>query len=528
MSNILDRAIAYFAPGVALKREVTRKQLEAVRASGYGNYGASRKRKSLKDWKDGGGSAAEDIHENLSVLRTRSRDLYMGVPLATGALKSYRTNVIGSGLIPKPILDAETLHLTEGQKEALEKQISNEFYLWADSTACDAERLSTFYELQQLAFLSWLMSGDVFALLQTRKRPGTPYQTCILLVEADRVCTPGTYQDITIDEKIMGGVEVNEDGEVVAYHICKRHPLSYRGASINPNDFIKVEAYGKETGRRNILHVMSRERIGARRGVPMLAPVIEALKQIGRYTDAELTAAVVQGYQAILIETETASTEPPVGEVGEEDSQKDFLQQTEDKGEIKLGPGAILDLRPGEKAKPFNPSRPNSNFDNFLNAIAKQIGAALEEPPELLMKTFTASYSASRAALLEAWKSFSEWRDWMTEKFCQPIYEEWLAEAVAIGRVSAPGFFTDPMIRKAYCNAQWYGPTQGQLDPVKEVEAAELRVQYGFSTRAKEAMELTGTDFRDNIGQARRETEMMKQAGLVIEKPEIKDEEEQT
>lgn len=160
------------------------------------------------------------------------------------------------------------------------------------------------------------------------------------------------------------------------------------------------------------------------------------------------------------------------------------------------------------------PDDAESYFDGFVSSIAKQIGAALELPHELLMKQFTASYSASRAALLEAWKSFSQWRDWMVEKFCQPIYEEWLAEAVARGRVAAPGFFADPMLRKTYCAAQWYGPTQGQLDRVKEVEAANCRVRYGFSTRAREAMELTGTDFWDNIRTAKRENELMRDAGL--------------
>ena len=526
--NPLDRIIAAVSPETALKRECARRTLHRIQNSGYGNYGASLTKKELKGWNSAGGSATEDVQENLSTLRVRARDLYMGAPIATGALKTYRTNVVGSGLTPKPVIDAEALRITEEQADALEKQISREFNLWADSTACDAERMSTFYELQQMAFLNWLMSGDVFVLLQTKERAGTPYQTCIQLIEADRVCTPGNYLDISSDEKIVGGVEVNDKGEVVAYHICKRHPLSYRGTALDRENFVRVEAYGAVTGRRNVLHVMSRERIGARRGVPILAPVIEALKQLGRYTEAELDAAVVQGFQAMVIQQPIASAEVPLGEVGEagEESDAEFAQ-SQNKGEIKLGPGAIVDLAPGEEMKPFLPSRPNATFDGFVNAIAKQIGTALELPHELLLKQFTASYSASRAALLEAWKSFDQQRDWMTEKLCQPVYEEWLSEAVALGRIDAPGFFADPMIRKAYCAAQWYGPTQGQLDPVKEVEAAELRVRYGFSTRAREAMELTGTDIRDNLITAKRENELMEEAGFNMEpmKPIVTQEE---
>ena len=517
-----------YVPWSMVRREITRKNTGEARNSGYGNYGASRTKKELKGWKDTGGSATEDVHENLSTLRIRSRDLYMGVPIATGAIKGYRTNVIGSGLTPKPIIDAEALHISEAAADQLEKQISQEFSLWADSTACDAERFSSFYELQQMVFLNWLMSGDVFVLLQTKERTGTPYKTCIQLIEADRVCTPGNYLDITVDEKIVGGVEVNDSGEVVAYHICKKHPLSYFGTAAGPNDFVRVDAYGENTGRRNVLHVMVRERIGTRRGVPILAPVIESLKHIGRYTEAELEAAVVQGFQAMVIEKPVENPADPTGEVGEAwgQSADDVFLQNQEPGEIRLGPGAIVDLAPGEQMKQFNPSRPNANFDSFVNSVAKQIGAALEVPYELLMKQFTASYSASRAALLEGWKSFDQWRDWMVEKLCQPVYEEWLSEAVALGRINAPGFFVDPMLKKVYCRAQWYGPTQGQLDPVKEVQAAELRVRYGYSTRAKEAMELTGTDFRDNILTAARENELMDAAGLTREPVQIPTEKE--
>ena len=509
--NIFDRAVAAILPQTAVKRAAARRKLEIL-DSGYSNYGASHTKKGMIGWTYGGGSAKEDIQENLSTLRQRCRDLYMGVPLATGALKTCRTNVVGSGLKLKSQVDYEVLGMTEEAARELESKIEREFALWADSPACDLERLDNFYELQQLAFLNWLMSGDVIATLPITTRVNMPYDLRICLIEADRLSNPNG----TLDPHIVGGVETNDAGEVVAYHISKHHPLSY---DMTERGWTRVEAWGEKTGRRNVIHIMNRERIGQRRGVPFLAPVIEALKQLGRYTEAELVAAVVSGLFAILIEKESASSDGGFGEVVSPEDQVD----AGDENSIELAPGLIMDLNEGEKAHDVNPGRPNTAFDGFVVAICRQIGAALEIPYELLVKNFNASYSASRGALLEAWKMFKMYRTWLANDFCQPIYEEWFAEAVAKGRIPAPGFFSDPIRRKAFTGAEWNGPAQGLLNPVQEVTAAEKRVQNGFSTRGREAMEMNGSDYDRNIAQLKREEKALrevKQDGAGTEEPE--------
>lgn len=497
--NVLERAIAAVAPQTAMKRAAARRKLKII-DSGYGNYGASRTKKSLIGWIYGGGSAHEDIEENLCVLRERCRDLYMGVPLATGALKTCRTNVVGSGLRLKSQIDYEVLGVKEEEARSLESKIEREFALWADSPACDLERLDNFYELQQLAFLNWLMSGDVIATLPITKRVNMPYDLRICLIEADRLSNPNT----STNPHIIGGVETNDDGEVIAYHISSHHPLSCDMTKI---EWARVQAWGEKTGRRNVIHIMNRERIGQRRGVPFLAPVIEALKQLGRYTDAELVAAVVSGMFTVFIEKDSVSSDSVLSGIIPEEEQVD----AEDDTSIELAPGAIVDLNKGEKAHDMNPGRPNTAFDGFVVSICRQIGAALEIPYELLVKHFTASYSASRGALLEAWKMFRMYRTWLANDFCQPIYEEWFAEAVAKGRIPAPGFFADPIRRKAFLGAEWNGPAQGLLNPVQEVEAAEKRVQNGFSTRDREAMEMNGSDFYRNAAQLKREEKLLQE-----------------
>ena len=498
--NIIDRVVSAVSPTAALKRTAARKKLEILN-SGYSNYGANTYKKSMIGWQYAGGSAREDINDNLDVLRQRSRDIYMGVPLGTGAIKTMRTNVVGRGLMLKPTVDAVTLGITQEAAQQLNEQIQREWSLWADSPDCDMARLDNFYELQQLAFMGWLMSGDTLAVLPVKPRINQPYDLRIQLIEADRLSSPNGYD--TMSNQIVGGVEVDKDGEVIAYHFSKHHPLS---RATEPVEWVRVEAYGSRTGRRNVLHLMNRERIDQRRGVPFLAPVIEALKQLGRYTDAELVAAVVSGMFTVFIEKEENSEERAIGAAIPEEMQID----ADDENTLEMGPGAILDLAEGEKPNIANPGRPNANFDGFVTSICRQIGTALEIPYELLMKHFTASYSASRGALEEAWKSFKMYREWITNDFCQPIYEEWLSEAVAKGRINAPGFFSDPLRRKAFCKAQWNGPARGLLNPVQEVNAAEKRVANGFSTRANETMEMTGTDFYENCRQLEQEEKRLK------------------
>ena len=494
-AGILERIITNVAPRMALEREKARIKLDAIKNSGYSHHGANTHKKAVRDWDTEGGSPNEDINENLPLMRSRSMDLYIGGGnLATAAIKTTRTNSVGSGLMLKPSIDAEYLRMPEHEVEAWGKTVVREFEYFANSINCDRFRLNNFYELQQLAFISMLLSGDVFVLMPYRNRDGFLYDLRIQLVESHRIMTP---PDKAGRPNINQGVETRF-GEIVAYHVSNHFP----GSAHDNQTFRRIPVFGPATGRRNVLHLMESERPDQTRGVPFLAPVIESLRQIGRYVEAELSAAVVGGFFTAFIYTEIPENAP--GESIPEDEQLD----PHNKHTYEMGPGSIVSLAPGEKVKSESPGRPNVAFEGFVSYMAKYIGAALEIPYETLIKFFSASYSASRGALLEAWKMFRMRRKWFANDFCQPIYEEWLSEAVAKGRIHAPGFFDDPVIRAAYCKAEWHGPSPGQIDPSREARAAEARVQSGFSTREREAAEITGTDFNVNHRQRVKEETM--------------------
>jgi capsid protein len=186
------------------------------------------------------------------------------------------------------------------------------------------------------------------------------------------------------------------------------------------------------------------------------------------------------------------------------------------KTELELGTGAIVDLAPGEKPEFANPNRPNTAFDGFVMAMSRHIGVALELPVELLLKSFTASYSASRAALEMAWQMFRTKRSWLAWKFCQPVYEWVITEAVASGRLYAPGFFSDPVIRQAWLGSDWIGPSRIQLDPLKEASADLVDVNMGTKTLDQVIMERTGGSFEAKHAQRVKEHNARTAAGLTM------------
>ena len=498
--TVLDRVINHFDPARG-QRRLQARMTTSMATGGY--VGGSRSRRQTREWSTSSNDADGDLLPDISILRERCRDLIRNVPLATGAANTICTNVIGTGLKLQSRIDRDVLNLTEEEANKWEADAERLFRLWSESQECDMSRTLTFNGIQELAFRSAFENGDVFAILPHKKRKGVPFDLRVQLIEADRVCNDGGKADTSI---LSGGVERDTEGAPIKYHVMQQHPG--RVFKARSRQWKQIPAFGVKTGRRNIIHLYRMLRPGQTRGVPGLAPVIELFKQLSRYTDAETMAAVINSFFTVFVKTEDGdsglSPMEPTSDVGGSSSDED----------MKLGSGAIVDLAPGESIESADPKRPNTAFDPFVQALLRQIGVALELPFEILIKHFTSSYSAARASLLEAWKFFSARRQWMATNFCQPIYEAWLEEAITKKHIAAPGFFTNPLIRKAYSDSVWIGPARGMIDEFKEIKAAALRVEMGVSTLSEETAQLTGGDWDKKHTQRTKESKLRREAGL--------------
>lgn len=493
--------------GLILPQETLAQMIRSEIGASYNSV--RRDNKNTANWAVSMGSADADTLPHIDPLRWQARDLDRNNPLASGALDTIVDNVVGTGLRPQSAIDRAILGLSQDEASAWQTEAERFFYLWANSRDGDVTRYANFWEQQALVLINTMLSGDVFTIRRFKERRNSIFGTCTQLVEADRCQTPAEKQGA--DSRVFGGVEIDSDGEAQRYHFLKQHPgdgAIRTALSAGVNDYTTVDAYDAN-GVPLVLHHFARRRPDQRRGVSLLAPVMEQFKQLGRYTEAELTAAVVSGMFSVFIKTDLPTGSGLIpgtipGQVG--------ATQITPKGTnlTKMQSGMIMDLAPGEDVTFANPNRANQAFDPFTATILKHIGVGLGLPHEVLLKHFTASYSASRAAIMEAWKAFRRRRQWMVAGHCQPTYEWVISEAIARGYLKAPGFFDNPLRRAAWLGATWRGAPMGQLDPLKEAKAAKEWLSIpGAVTIQQTTAETFGTDYEDNLQQVRREREQI-------------------
>lgn len=520
--NLIDRAIAPFAPGFVASRMHARAQVEILArlpelsalspttnmtasADGSGDVNGGSSSGARRWWKPRARDARSDTLPYLRGDRAASRQLARTSPIAVGAINTNVDRVIGTGLALSADPNRQVLGWSAEQALAWKQLVQNEFSMWADSTECDIAQQLNFYQQQGLVLRAVLESGDAFTLMPDGPRtPTQPYALRLQVLEADRIGNPLGQVDTPT---VAGGVKTDANGAPIEFHVYNQHPGGFLPGAGSPLAGEWVKRIGR-SGRRRILQHFRKLRPDLPRGLPYLAPIIDSIKQIARYTEAEIMAAVITAYFTVFIETPTGNTAPVF------DGTTPPAAGTPN--EVGLGMGAVVGLAPGEKvSNTANPSRPNPNFGPFIDAVIKQMGMALGLPFELLIKQFNASYSASKAALLDAWVYFRNVRAWMAISFCQPVYETWLAEAVAIGRIPAPGFFADPLLRWAYTRASWPGDSMGSINPKDEVAAYSSAVDARLMTRERAEWELFGSDWNATFDTKKSEHDRLKAADLL-------------
>lgn len=446
-------------------------------------------------------------------LRARSSQLFNENLYARGLIRRLITNEINTGLTPESSPDEKIIGVGEGSLNDWTENVETRFGLWhKNPRVCDWKRKSTFGSIQRQIRREALVTGDVLVVL--RQSPTTKLPM-VQLISGNKVQTPmGGKHTIAKGHVVKHGVEFDRVGRLVAHWIKQDDNITSK----------RMPAFGEKSGRRiSWLVYGTDKRLDDIRGQPLLALVLQSLKEVDRYRDSTQRKAVINSIIAMSVEKtlDKMGTLPGQGGAVRKDSAtiNDGDGTTRTLNISKMIPGVTVDeMQVGEKLQMHGGQGTDLSFPLFEEAIIQAIAWAHEIPPEILRLAFSNNYSASQAAINEfkiylnrVWSDFGE-------TVCTPIYTEWLISETLSQKIVAPGLLqawripSQHDIFGAWICVDWYGSIKPSTDTLKQAKGSELNLKLGLTTHAREARNATGSKFTRNVKKLLTENELLAKA----------------
>ena len=483
--------------------------------------GASRTSRELASWAPAIISPDQQIIPNKELIDARAYDRVINDGYVMGADTMHRDNIVGAQFMLNSRPNWRALGLDEMWAEEFQTEVETKFSLWANSPNNwpDASRRNDLTELVRLAVGCFFSAGEVLMTAEWIRQAARPYSTAVQMVDVARLSNPNGESDTAT---LRGGVERNMYGEPIAYHLRYSHPSeAYPDL---PNYRWKRVAARKPWGRLQVIHIFEQMRPDQTRGVAAMVSVLKQMRMTQRFQDIVLQNAVVNATYAATIESEL----PPeavysqLGEGGTTEWAANFLSQiaaySGGSKNLHIDGVKIPHLYPGTKMKLQPAGQPGGVGSDFEQSLLRHIAAALGLSYEQFSRDYTqTNYSSARASMNETHKAMTAKKKLVADRTATAVFQLWFEEAWNKGHFeslprNAPDFY-DGLNREAYMQCAWIGASRGQIDELKETEAAILRINNGLSTYEKEAARL-GEDFRELFAQRAREKKMMDDLGI--------------
>lgn len=531
--NDENRVVLYGPDGVTPLAPSRRSRFSALNGGG-GHYtgpafdAADLYNQHMNAWQPFLWSADAELNMFRDRIVSRVRDIVRNDGWANGAITRVLDNAIGPHLRPIPKPDYRWLQEYTGitafdhiWAKDYARAIDAHWRTWTSDAGkwCDATRNQSFSQMMHTALRHKLIDGDsliVMKWLPDRVGYGKAhFATCVQLVDPDRLSNPQLRFDT---QALRGGVEVDNEGAAIAYHIREAH----QGDWFNAVKSVTWDRVPKETswGRPIVVHDYEVDRAGRHRGgVGILGPVLQRLKMLAKYDGAELDAAIINAIFAAYIES--PFDQQLVQEALDDGERLNWYQQqrVEFHGEQKfvLGNARVPIMFPGEKINTVRAERPAGNFAQFEAAVLRNVSAGTGLSAQQISNNWSdVNYSSARGALLEAWKTIDRRRDEFTFNTAQKVRNCVMEEIHAFYDLPLPAGAPDFIeCRAAYSRCRWLGAPRGWIDPTSEAQASILRMDGALSTLEDECAQ-QGLDFEEVLEQRRYEIGLFEEYNIPL------------
>ena len=433
--NLVDRAVAYFAPMTAIKRAHARTVLSYYEAAR-----PDRLRKGRRET----GSGNDAVLRAGATLRQTARHLEQNYDLALGVLNTLVANVVGPngiGVEPQPRNADGSIN------DVLARQILELYKDWG--LAPEVTKQHDWPSAQRLLARSWFRDGEVFSQMVSGLIPtlnhGARVPFSIEMLEADFV--PMDLPS-TPSATVVQGVEINAWGAPTFFHVYKTNPIEGGSMLIGANATKRVPA-------ERMLHLKNVHRIRQMRGVSVFASVLNRFDDLKDYEESERIAAKIAASMAAFIKKGSPELYEPTA-------------TDEGQRSMKFRPGMVFDdLRPGEEIGMIDTNRPNPNLETYRSGQMKAIAAGAGPTFSSIARSYDGTYSAQRQELVEGYAIYATLSSEFIARIVRPIYEQFIATAIASGVLKVPA----GVKLETLDDAAYMPPSMPWIDPKKEAEA---------------------------------------------------------
>lgn len=497
---------------------------------GGGHEGADRLGRELNSFRPRVLSADSALSETDKLLvDARGNDMLRNVGPIQGASYTYRDSIVGSHfrLNAHPVYSV--LGMDDEWADEFQQEVEAKFSLWAESDEnwCDTSRTTNFTGLIRLGLCVAFAGGEYLGVANWAN-DGRPYHTCIQTVDCDRLSNPMGEMD---SKRLRRGIERSRLGVPIAAHIREAHQSD--AYDFEGTFKWKRVPFRKPWGRLQVLHLMEQSRADMTRGVAPMAAAIKETHMGRKFHEITLQNAIVNASYAAAIESELPSN-LAFQSIGAEEGNYEGMvnaqmsmlgaiaEYARGSRNLEIDGVKIPHLYPGSKLKMMPAGTVGGvgqSFEESLNRwISRTLGVSYEEYTNDYSKT---NYSSSKAASNVTRRRMNAHKRVFADRLANAVYALWLEEAIHDGTIESakpllardPDFFYKPLMKEAISEASWIGASIGQVDEMKETQAAVLRIANRLSTEEIEAAKL-GYDYRDLQRQRARELKQAKALGL--------------